>query len=40
LRPALTEAITFHRSGAGDAKYVELEDQPGFVSEYRMRGPA
>jgi hypothetical protein len=38
LRPALTEALTCYEPG--DAKYAELEDEPGFITEYRvMRGP-
>ena len=36
LRRALTEAISLYLSEAGDVKHVELEDEPGSVTEHRM----
>jgi hypothetical protein len=36
LREALGEAISLDLSGPGDGKHVELEDEPGSVSEYRI----
>jgi predicted RNase H-like HicB family nuclease len=36
LRQALTEAISLYLSEPGDVKHVELEDEPGSVTEHRM----
>jgi predicted RNase H-like HicB family nuclease len=36
LRQALTEAISLYLSEPGDEKHVELEDEPGSVTEHRM----
>ena len=36
LREALTEAISLYLSEPGQAKHVELEDEPGSVTEHRM----
>jgi len=36
LRQALTEAISLYLSEPGDVKHVELEDEPGTVTEHRM----
>jgi predicted RNase H-like HicB family nuclease len=36
LREALEEAIGFYLSEAGEARRVELEDEPGSVTEQRM----
>ena len=36
LRQALTEAISLYLSEPGDVKHVELEDEPGSVTEDRM----
>lgn len=36
LRQALTEAISLYLSEPGDVKQVELEDEPGSVTEDRM----
>jgi hypothetical protein len=35
-RQALTEAISLYLSEPGDVKHVELEDEPGSVTEHRM----
>jgi predicted RNase H-like HicB family nuclease len=36
LRQALTEAISLYLSEPGEVKHVELEDEPGSVTEHRM----
>ena len=36
LRQALTEAISLYLSEPGNEKHVELEDEPGTVTEQRM----
>jgi predicted RNase H-like HicB family nuclease len=36
LRQALTEAISLYLSEPGDEKHVELEAEPGSVTEQRM----
>ncbi len=36
LREALGEAISFYLSETGDVKRIELEDEPGSVTEHRM----
>jgi predicted RNase H-like HicB family nuclease len=36
LREALSEAISLYLSEPGDVKHVELEDEPGSVTEHRM----
>lgn len=36
LRHALTEAISLYLSEPGKERHVELEDEPGSVSEHRM----
>jgi predicted RNase H-like HicB family nuclease len=36
LRDALTEAISLYLSEPGEAKRVELEDEPGSITEHRM----
>jgi predicted RNase H-like HicB family nuclease len=36
LREALSEAIGLYLSDSGAEKHVELEDQPGSVTEHRM----
>jgi predicted RNase H-like HicB family nuclease len=36
LRRALTEAISMYLSEPGEEKHVELEDEPGSVTEHRM----
>lgn len=36
LRQALTEAISLYLSEPGHVKRVELEDEPGSVTEHRM----
>lgn len=36
LRQALTEAISLYLSESGELKHVELEDEPGSVTEQRM----
>jgi hypothetical protein len=36
LREALSEAISLYLSKPGDVKHVELEDEPGSVTEQRM----
>ena len=36
LRQALTEAMSLYLSEPGDVKHVELEDEPGSVTEHRM----
>jgi hypothetical protein len=36
LREALSEAISLYLSEPGDVKRVELEDEPGSVTEHRM----
>jgi predicted RNase H-like HicB family nuclease len=36
LRQALTEAISMYLSEPGEERHVELEDQPGSVTEQRV----
>ena len=36
LREALSEAINLYLSEPRDVKHVELEDEPGSVTEHRM----
>ncbi len=36
LREALTEAISMYLSEPGDEKRIELEDQPGTITERRV----
>jgi predicted RNase H-like HicB family nuclease len=36
LREALSEAISLYLSEPGDVKHVELQDEPGSVTEHRM----
>jgi predicted RNase H-like HicB family nuclease len=36
LRQALAEAISLYLSEPGEAKQLELEDEPGSVTEHRM----
>jgi predicted RNase H-like HicB family nuclease len=36
LREALTEAISLYLSGPGEEKHVELEDEPGSVTEHHV----
>jgi predicted RNase H-like HicB family nuclease len=36
LRKALTEAISMYLSEPGEERHVELEDQPGSVTEQRV----
>ena len=36
-REALSEAISLYLSEPGDVKHVELEDEPGSVSEHRTQ---
>ena len=36
LRAALTEAISLYLSKPGEARHVELEDEPGSITEHRM----
>ncbi len=36
LREALGEAISLYLSGPGDVKRIELEEEPGSVTEHRM----
>jgi hypothetical protein len=36
LREALSEAISLYLSEPSDVKHVELEDEPGSVTEHRM----
>ena len=36
LREALSEAISLYLSESGDVKHIELEDEPGSVTEHRM----
>ena len=36
LREALSEAISLYLSEPGNVKHVELEDEPGSVTEHRV----